>query len=61
MLDETFNHAAAGLYRAAWGEEPWNIALQRVTEGFSGIGAQFVCVDNGTGALTFSQADSHNG
>jgi hypothetical protein len=32
--------AIAGLYRASTGEEPWSRALQRVTEGFQGLGTQ---------------------
>src|SRR5437870_581944 len=47
--------AIAGLYRAATGEEPWTRALQRVTEGFAGLGSQFICLDNRAGGLSFSQ------
>ncbi len=44
----------AGLYRAAAGVEPWSRALQRVTNCYGGLGTQFICISNVTGALTFS-------
>ena len=44
----------AGLYRAAAGVEPWSKALHRVTNRYRGLGTQFICINKGTGALTFS-------
>jgi len=46
----------AGLYRAAAGIEPWSMALQRITNGYRGVGTQFICINKATGALTLSPA-----
>jgi len=47
-------NAIAGLYRAAAGSAPWSMALQRVTDGYGGLGTQFICIDKVNSALTFS-------
>ena len=59
MDQQAFDRAVAGVYRAAAAEEPWTVALQRVTDGAGALGAQFVCADVRTGALTYSQANLH--
>ncbi len=53
-----FDRAVESIYRAAEGKEPWPGVLQRVADGFDGLGCQFVSMNRRTGVWNYSQTNT---